>query len=157
MQAFHACATRRCRSQARDLLSQPLWRCQKNFLRTNEMEFIKAAPKRLRQQVSPKAKQRRAARRGRISVISVFFSSPRSQSQKPYSTKKERELLPPPAKELRHNKVRTAHSMSQSCPADRHAVAPDSLCNPGERTFLRKKRRESLLITKLRNVLPRPH
>ena len=27
MQAFHACATRRCRSQARDLLSQPLWRC----------------------------------------------------------------------------------------------------------------------------------
>ncbi|MBO5432357.1 hypothetical protein J5991_09995, partial [Methanocorpusculum sp.] len=65
---------RRCRSQARDLLSQPLWRCQKNFLRTNEMEFIKAAPKRLRQQVSPKAKQRRAARAlASISVISVFY------------------------------------------------------------------------------------
>ena len=30
MQAFHACATRRCRSQARDLLSQPLWRCLKD-------------------------------------------------------------------------------------------------------------------------------
>ena len=44
--------------------------------RLKKDRFAKAAPKRLRQQVSPKAKQRRAARAlASISVISVFFLS----------------------------------------------------------------------------------
>ena len=73
------------------------------------------------------------------------------------NTKKERELLPPPAKELRHDKVRTAHSMCLSCPPDRHSVTPDSFCNPGERTFLFQKLQKLLLFCKLRNILPRPH
>ena len=73
-------------AHARDLLSQPLWRCQKTFRTTNELEFIKAAPKRLRQQVSPKAKQRRAARASaRISVICVFSHLPTANRRNPHN------------------------------------------------------------------------
>ena len=51
-----------------DLLSQPLWSCQNYF------QNQKATPKRLRQQVLPKAKQRRVARASAsICVISGFF------------------------------------------------------------------------------------
>ena len=84
--AAFGCATRRCRSQARDLLSQPLWRCQTKFLIYLYRVFSLAAPKRLRQQVSPKAKQRRAARASaRISVISVFSHLPTANRRNPHN------------------------------------------------------------------------
>ena len=84
--AASGCATRRCRSQARDLLSQPLWRCQTKFLIYLYRVFSLAAPKRLRQQVSPKAKQRRAARASaRISVICVFSHLPTANRRNPHN------------------------------------------------------------------------
>ena len=94
------CATRRCRSQARDLrphalrscysFEPPALACRSRFgvaLKISQSPI--AAPKRLRQQVLPQAKQRRAARRRRICVISGFsrvrqeaIASPSSQGQK---------------------------------------------------------------------------
>ena len=94
------CATRRCRSQARDLLSQPLWRCLKDKSITHSSSKAAAAcesrrleaitrPQGVWAQVLPQAKQRRAARRRRICVISGFsrvrqeaIASPSSQGQK---------------------------------------------------------------------------
>ena len=75
-------------AHARDLLSQPLWRCQKTFRTTNELEFIKATPKRLRQQVaSLRATATRCAGVKRLHQRNQrFFPNTAAGSDKPNST-----------------------------------------------------------------------
>ena len=104
-------------------------------------------------------RERRVAAPLGASVWSVFFSKyTHSKSQKPTPQKRGTKIpLSLSSKEFRHDKVRTAHSMCLSCPADRHSVAPDSLCNPGKRTLLFQNPQKQLLFCKLRNILPRPH